>query len=210
LFIFVVLKGDGGVAPQRIQTQFWPDSPQKSAGNSRYVAMSQIRRMLNPFEGIIHTQEHNIFLDYNEDHFSDFHYFMSVVHANSHGDLSQMERALQLYDNGSLCEDINESWMDNIRENIRSKAKRLADNLSQSYQASDQWRKLGKLGQQVLRWDYLDDDGFHWAIMGLLNSHREAKAKSIYDTYTQYYLEVLDHPFEFSFKEIQFKYAKKV
>lgn len=210
LFIFIVLKGDGGVAPQRIQTQFWPDSPQKSAGNSRYVAMSQIRRMLNPFEGIIHTQEHNIFLDYNEDHFSDFHYFMSVVHANSHGDLSQMERALQLYDNGSLCEDINESWMDNIREDIRSKAKRLADNLSQSYQASDQWRKLGKLGQQVLRWDYLDDDGFHWAIMGLLNSHREAKAKSIYDTYTQYYLEVLDHPFEFSFKEIQFKYAKKV
>jgi len=46
--------------------------------------------------------------------------------------------------------------------------------------------------------------------MGLLNSHREAKAKSIYDIYTQYYLEVLDHPFEFSFKEIQAKYAKKV
>jgi len=56
----------------------------------------------------------------------------------------------------------------------------------------------------------LDDDGFHWAIMGLLYSHREAKAKSIYDTYTRYYLEVLEHPFEFSFKEIQAKYAKKL
>ena len=210
LFIFIVLEGDGGVAPQRIRTEFWPDSPQKSAGNSRYVAMSQIRRMLNPFEGIILTQEHNIFLDYNEDHFSDFHYFMSVVRANSHGDISQMERALQLYDNGSLCDDINENWMDDIREDIRSKAKRLADNLSQSYQASDQWGKLGKLGQQVLRWDNLDDDGFHWAMIGLLNSHREAKAKSIYDTYTHYYSEVLDHPFEYSFKEIQAKYAKKV
>jgi DNA-binding SARP family transcriptional activator len=71
------LEGDGGVAPQRIRTEFWPDSPQKSAGNSRYVAMSQIRRMLNPFEGIILTQEHNIFLDYNEDHFSDFLFLLT-------------------------------------------------------------------------------------------------------------------------------------
>ena len=210
LFIFITVNGEDGVSPQRLTSKFWPDSLPKSAANSRYVAFSQIRRMLNPFEGILKSTSRSIHLDYGEDCFSDLNFFMSVVKGNSHSEIAQLEKALQLYGSGDFCHDINESWMDDIRVDIQAKAKEIAERLSQSYQNSGQWHPLGELGKQVLKWDNLDGEGLEWAMRGHFNRNREAKAKAIFENYSTHYNEVLNQPYEMRFSDIIDKYAKKV
>ncbi|MBC8344649.1 MAG: hypothetical protein ISR82_04585 [Candidatus Marinimicrobia bacterium] len=209
LFIYIILNGENGVPPQRIMEKFWPDSLPKSAANSRYVAMSQIRKMLAPFGGFIKNHDHNIYLDYNDDHFSDYHYFLSVSQKNSHGDPGQMEGALQLYGKGFICDDINEIWMEDIRDDIQNKARHIAEVLSEIYQSSAEWQRLGELGHRVLQWDPLDENGFRWSMVGYLNDNHEAKAKTTFELYSKKYLEELDHPYELDFLDILTKYAKK-
>lgn len=134
---------------------------------------------------------------------------MSVVKGNSHSEIAQLEKALQLYGSGDFCHDINESWMDDIRVDIQAKAKEIAERLSQSYQNSGQWHPLGELGKQVLKWDNLDGEGLEWAMRGHFNRNREAKAKAIFENYSTHYNEVLNQPYEMRFSDIIDKYAKK-
>ena len=208
LFVYLILKGNDGATPNDIYVEFWPNTNQKSAANSRYVAMSQIRSVLGEsYSDIIKSFDHNIFIKLEEEHFSDFHYFMSVLKANSHADIRTRETALKFYGHGELCHDVVDEWMEDIRQEMRANSKRIAESLITPYRGLKDWRKLGDLGEQTLSWNPLDEDGLQWAMEGLLKSQHTAKAKSVFDRYAKDYLNILDSQSEFDFKGFQARFA---
>ena len=207
LFIYLIVKGDYGVTPNDISMEFWPNSNYKSAANSRYVAMSQIRKVLGTaFSDIINNFDHNIYIKLGADHFSDIHYFSSVVKAKSQTDILARETALRLYGRGKLCHDVQENWMEEIRQDSHANAKRIASSLINSYRGLNRWQELADLGKQVLSWDSLDEDGIQWAMEGLIKNHHMVKAKSVYDIYTKNYEQILDDRLDTNFKQMQSKY----
>jgi len=208
LFVYLILNGDKGVSPNDIYGEFWPNTNQKSAANSRYVAMSQIRNVLGAaYSGIINSFDHNIFIKLGAEHFSDFHYFLSVFKANSQADIQARETALRLYGSGELCHDVDDKWMEDIRQNIQAKSKRIAESLVIPYRELNNWQKLAALGEQILSWDSIDEDGLQWAMEGHLKNQHTAKAKSVFDIYTRHYNDILDNQPELNFKDIEARFV---
>ncbi len=201
LLVFVLLKNKHGVTPHEITNTFWPEANEKGARNSRYVAMSQIRSVLGKGGSILVVKDHNVYVDMPEGFFSDIHYLYRVMGANSHADVHSKETVMRLMGDGQICHDIESPWMDDIRTEILTDGKRVALSLSHHYLEMEAWEKLADLGVQILHWDSIDDEGLLWAMKGLTAEGHTAKAKSIFDGYTDHYYQIIDEPFGISFQD---------
>ncbi len=144
LFIFLTLHGYDGVNGSKVSLKFWPDSDSNSSKNNRYVTLSQIRSSLGEWSHIASNDNGNITILPCDNTFSDCHYMWNTLENISQKSVEVKEYVLKLYGSGELCSDLEEPWIDGLRDEYRKAAKLIASNLVEHYQKIRNGKNLHK------------------------------------------------------------------
>jgi two-component SAPR family response regulator len=110
-----------------------------------------------------------------------------------------LERALKIYGEGGLAPEVEAPWIGPVREHTHREAQRTACRLSEAYDEEADWKKMELLGQQVLSWDDLDDDGIRMVVKGLYKSRKISLAREEYLKFAERYRREIEEEYEIQF-----------
>ena len=198
LLLYLILRDSRGVPAEQAIADFWPDADHNHGMNSLNVSVSTIRHVLKNFDGdIVLRADHLIRLSQTMIESSDLFRFRQL---SADGVLPEdLERALKIYGEGGLAPEVEAPWIGPVREHTHREAQRTACRLSEAYDEEADWKKMELLGQQVLSWDDLDDDGIRMVVKGLYKSRKISLAREEYLKFAERYRREIEEEYEIQF-----------
>lgn len=200
LFLFIVLNSPPGPTIEKITLQFWPDVTQKSANNSRYVLVNKIRKMLGPYTDLIQQVDHHlVFGDIEGAVDFDLRTFDHISRKKDCS-INDLQLALTIFNSGLLPDESYE-WLDKLKEHYHQTAHSIAMQLADLYKNDEQWKNIVKLGDQILQWDEMDDDGLRMKISAMLKLNNFASARHTYQSFVDLYESEFDAKYPVAFDQ---------
>jgi hypothetical protein len=94
---------------------------------------------------------------------------------------------------------VEATWIEPVREHTHREAQRTARRLFETYDEEADWKGMELLGQQVLSWDNLDDDGVRMVVKGLYEDRKISLAHEEYLKFAERYQREIEEEYEIPF-----------
>ena len=198
LLLYLILRESRGVPIEKAIADFWPDADHNHGMNSLNVSVSTIRHVLKHFDGdIVLRADHLIRLSRTMVESSDLFRFRQL--SGDGAPLEDLESALKIYGEGGLAPEVEATWIEPVREYTHREAQRTARRLFETYDEEADWKGMELLGQQVLSWDDLDDDGIRMVVKGLYEDRKISLAHEEYQKFAERYQLEIEEEYEIPF-----------
>ncbi|MBL7014046.1 MAG: hypothetical protein ISR83_06470 [Candidatus Marinimicrobia bacterium] len=202
LFIFLILKNHHGVSKEDIELTFWPDAHNGSAANSRAVGLSRIRKTLGSYSTFIQKHDERIRLEGNEFLNSDFQMVNWKI-SDVPLEISEMSLTpLKLYGKEGLMPGFHQEWILDIKTDIERRVFNYAKKTGTQAIAEEKWPILDWIGERLLMWNALDDDGLRFRVIANKKMDKPGVANDIYYKFFNHYEKEIGDVYELEFDSI--------
>lgn len=202
LFLYILLKNSHGITLSEITLTFWPEVNRDSALNSRSVALSRIRSVLGKHAGLIERKNGRIFIAPGETLSADYYHLLFYQPIRDNAEVCDAEQILDLYGEGTLLPGLGEDWLDPIRHSTQEKILALAGHCADKYILNSQWDSLYNLGQRVLQWNTLNDEGLRYQVLALTKKNNLALAHQVFNEFRVNYQKEIEEPYQRTFESL--------
>jgi len=183
LFLYLLLKNHYGASIDDINQIFWPDVNSASANNSRAVALNKIRNVIAPYGAIISKVDNRLKIDANDFISCDFlHLYQFLKNENGLGQFDE-KYPMSLFGSDGILPDLHADWVEYIRTDTINSLIKYSKKLGKQYINNKNWDDLVWVGEKILEYEPLDDNGLTFAIIGYKNQMKDGLAHKIYRDY---------------------------
>jgi len=203
LFIFLLLKNHHGVTKDDIELTFWPDAHIGSAANSRAVALSRIRKTLGIYKNFIKKQDDRIRLDGEDLLISDFQITMMKM-SDIPLEITELSIIpLKRYGKDGLLPGFHQKWIQDIKTDVDRRIINYAKKTGTQAIHEKKWAILDWIGERLLMWNALDDDGMKFRIIANNNMEKPGVANDVYNRFFNNYEKEIGDIYQVPFESIQ-------
>ena len=202
IFLYILYHNHQGVTGDEISNVFWPGYPRKSSTNSRSVAISRIRAILGPYKKMLAKVNGRFRMEANGMLFFDQDEVQKII-ANGHSMGDQVDKLpLVLYGRGNILPDLEGDWIEEMRGHTRENVIKYGKKLGKRYLQQEKWRDLEWVGEKLLSWNHLDDDGLSFVVIANKNLDKHGVARTRYLEFKDLYLQQIGEKYNISYNDM--------
>ncbi|MBQ1167582.1 MAG: hypothetical protein II143_00625 [Bacteroidales bacterium] len=197
LLLLLVKYSETGVSPSRISGILWPDKEPEKARNSRGVAMSNLRKAIEPIKGLSLSYGDNLYrLECSDGFHLDYRDFISSI---SSGDT---DRALAIVSRGRFLKDIRDSEFDSFKsESEGAILPFISQQLKEKF-AQGRYRATIEIADMAFEYDLQDDLAMKLSVKSLLALGRRDDALVRYSIFQANYRKLSGEPYPVKFENL--------
>ena len=197
LLLLLVKYSETGVSPSRISGILWPDKEPDKARNSRGVAMSNLRKAIEPIKGLALTYRDNLYrLEYSDGFHLDYRDFISNI---SSGDT---EQALAIASRGRFLKDIRDPEFDSFKSEAEGKILPFISRQMQEKFAQGRHRATIEISDMAFEYDLQDEQAMRLSVKSLLALGRRDDALVRYSVFQSNYRKLSGEPYPVKFENL--------
>jgi two-component SAPR family response regulator len=204
LITFFTIKTGHGISSEKLNEILWKDKSEKDAKNNRSVNIAKLKAILEKLDDCSISKESGKWmLIYNPGSiYIDLLEFLRLAEDKQSFDKSMIERLLAIISRGSFLQQVEYSWLDDIKSDISNKALNMLIAAGNSLEPAGHAEQMIEIANCIFLFDQVNENALVLKCRSLTYLGRHSLAKNVYEKFAKDYRHMYGEEFRQSYAAI--------
>ncbi|WP_163216072.1 hypothetical protein [Bacteroides sp. 224] len=206
LLLLSTLKNGKGITAAGLRDILWFDKDDSSARNNRNVNLSRLRPLLQTIGDIEIIDDSRYWsISIGKDVYCDYQVMLAIsskINSEPVFNKKLFGEFLRIVSHGLFLPNTHTEWLDSYKSEYSSALIEFLLKVSQRPEVQNDYELLIQIGDVILLYDTLDEDGIRLKCYGLYHSNKKGKALQCYNKFSEDYKNLLNEDYKEEFNNL--------